>query len=532
MMRYAPLLLTLWFVLGLLTIGLAPLFDYDETVYAQTALDMMRHGQWLVPEANGMRFFEKPPFVYYLMDIGFRLFGENAFAARLPSLIATLLTSLTLLWAGTKLFDRAFGWLAALIYLSLFEVGFLAHAAILDAVLNLFITVTLICYLLWRHEQRPAWLRMAALSAGIAVSIKGPVGIVIPALVILAERIWDRRAWRTTHAIPWLSSLLLFLLAATPWYVMIAIANGPEFLYEFIWVHNIGRAMHQMQGHGGGWHYYFVVFALSVLPWLAWQPRMFRHAIRYARSASPPETLLARMCLPWIALVIALFTCVQTKLPHYISCIYPAVALLLALLVRKSQHTGNARLPLATACILAPFSLFLLTMPWLYPKLAHWVHHPRARAILTQPIQPDISLPLAGLALACVLFWLIKARRPETAWRMIIVGMMLQLLLLVSAGTFAARLIQGPLLNIADQVRRAPLETPLYSLHLNAPSVSFYAGRNYRIIDAKRLEALLAEQRPFLLMLRSEARNELPPALQHQRPLLTQGGYLLYQVQP
>ncbi|MDQ6966649.1 MAG: hypothetical protein Q9M23_06975, partial [Mariprofundaceae bacterium] len=54
-------LLLVWGVLTLATLGLAPLFDYDETIYAQTAIDMMHKGEWIVPTANGLQFFEKPP---------------------------------------------------------------------------------------------------------------------------------------------------------------------------------------------------------------------------------------------------------------------------------------------------------------------------------------------------------------------------------------------------------------------------------------------------------------------------------------
>ncbi len=141
---YPLLLLLSWAVLTLPGLGLAPLFDYDETVYAQTALDMMHHGQWIVPTANGMQFFEKPPFTYYLMDISFKLFGENAFAARLPSAVFTLLTAWVLFAGASRLKDRRFGLMAAGIFLSMLEVGLLAHAAILDAVLNFFIAAALV----------------------------------------------------------------------------------------------------------------------------------------------------------------------------------------------------------------------------------------------------------------------------------------------------------------------------------------------------------------------------------------------------
>ncbi len=523
-------LLLAWLLLALATIGLVPLFDYDETVYAQTALDMMHHGQWLVPEANGMRFFEKPPFTYYLMDVCFAIFGENAFAARLPSLLFSLATALLLLWGGRRLHGAAFGWLTALIYLSMFEVGFLAHAAILDAVLNFFVAGALVFYLLWRHEGRASLMRRAALLAGCAVSIKGPVGFVIPLLVMGLDRLLDRGRSPLLRDIPWLSAAGLFLVAALPWYLMILIANGPAFLYEFIWVQNIGRALHPMQGHGGGWYYYLIVFAASVLPWLAWMPWLFGSAVVRLRGEAGQ---LARVCLLWIGVVMLLFTLAQTKLPHYISSIYPAVALLLAMAWRRARPPHLHRLAWATALVLMPMAWVMLLLPWIYPWLSGLVSHPRALAIVAQPVEPGWMVVLSGGMLLLAIVWLLAGRRPEQAvWRMIVLGMLLQVTLLVGLGGFAARLIQGPLMEMAATVRAAPADMPLYSLYLNAPSVSFYGGRNYAMIDRQKLAGLLGGGEPFMLMLRSETGGELPPAIAGRRPLLDRGGYLLFSVFP
>jgi hypothetical protein len=170
---YPLLLLLFWGALALPSLGLAPLFDYDETVYAQTALDMMHHGQWIVPTANGMAFFDKPPITYYLMDLSFKVFGANAFAARLPSVIFTMLTAWVLFAAGARLHGRRFGLAAAAIFLSTLEVALLAHAAILDAVLNFFIAASLLSYAIWVREGSPGMAYAMAAAMGAAVSVKG-----------------------------------------------------------------------------------------------------------------------------------------------------------------------------------------------------------------------------------------------------------------------------------------------------------------------------------------------------------------------
>ncbi len=518
-------LLAAWAVLTLATLGLAPLFDYDETIYAQTALDMMHHGQWIVPSANGVQFFEKPPFTYYMMDLCFSIFGNNAFAARLPSTLFSLGTAILLLHFGTRLHSRRFGLLAAAIFLSMLEVGFLAHAAILDAVLNFFIAATLLNYALWVKAGERRHALWCAAMMGAAVSIKGPVGAVVPLLVIIVERVLSGNLLRQFKQTPWLGVLPLFLLTATPWYLMILATNGPAFLYDFIWVQNIERVLHPMQGHGGHWYYYLVVFAISVLPWLASLPWTFAQAWRVRHHTDTPAMLM-RLCALWTILVILLFSFAKTKLPHYISCIYPGVAMLIAVAWMEANPTltGAVRIVRITLLLLLPLAILLLAFPQLYPWLQHFTHNPRALAILHQPIQPTASIALFGLLLLITLTWLLtRSNASRPLFSLIVAGMVLQFSLLAGLGSFAGRLMQAPTMAMADTLRGLPADMPFYSYNLNAPSVSFYAGRNYtQMLDARGEAKLAAATRPFALMLRSESRRELP-FLNGERPLIEQG---------
>lgn len=521
-----------WSLFTFGTLGLTPLFDYDETVYAQTALDMMRHGEWIVPMANGMQFFEKPPFVYYLMDLSFALFGPSAFSARLPSAIFILLTALLLYRFGSRLKSRPFGLATALVYLSMLETGVLAHAAILDPVLNFFITASLLAYADWLRRQRKTQAVWVAAMSGIAVSIKGPVGMVIPLLVIFIDQLLHRSLMATFGAIPWGRCLAVFLLCATPWYLMIALIHGPDFLYEFIMVHNIGRALQPMQGHGGGWHYYLVVFAVSVLPWLAALPRSLRFvAGNSSTTGQEPDELsrIIRLGWIWCAAVIVLFTFAQTKLPHYISSIYPGVALAITAAFWRPVETGNdRRIRLATVLLLLPVALLLLTFPWVFDWLGAFVTHPRAVAVLSQDIRPGMDIPLAGLMLVAIMIWLLKSRRALLG-QMIVLGLVLQATLLLPLGGFAGRLLQGPQSEIAASIRDLPADVPVLSFALNAPSISFASGRNYRMIDGMaEIEALHAEHKTFALFLRQESASALPDWLVDTAPVVRRGGYLLY----
>jgi len=520
--QWAMVLAALWLLLTLPALGLTPLFDYDETIYAQTAVDMMRLGQWVVPTANGIDFFEKPPFTYYLMDIGFSLFGQNAFAARLPSALFTLMTAFLLFRFGERRGDARMGLMAAAIFLSMFEVGLLAHAAILDAVLNFFIVATLLYYWHWLESDRYSDALLCAAMMGLAVAIKGPVGAVVPVLVIMLDRLLVADLWATLRRIPWLQALPLFFVCASPWYVMIVWQHGTSFLHEFIWVHNIGRALHPMQGHGGGWHYYLVVFAVSSLPWLFWLPWLLRH---WDRRQAP----LIRLALLWIAVVVVLFTFAQTKLPHYISCIYPALALALAAAWRAKQHDVPHYVRYATACLFAPVALALLFFPWLYAQLPAYIHHPRALAVVEQAITPSWSISIAGgillLATVALVVW-----RKHLLWLFVVFGVLLQSALMLPLASFAGRVMQGPTMHAAALMRAMPVDVQWFSYQLNAPSLSFYAQRNYHIVlDEVGWQQWQQAQPPKVLIMREESLIHRP-TLKAAEVLLHEGGYIMFGV--
>jgi len=530
--HYIWYIVVIWAVFSLPTLGLAPLFDYDETIYAQTAADMMHLGEWVVPTANGSQFFEKPPFTYYMMDLCFNIFGENAFAARLPSAIFTLFTAILLFRFGKDMHSPSFGMAAALIFLSMFEVGILGHAAILDAVLNFFIAGCLFNYFRWLQSDNNKHALWCVAMMGLAVSVKGPVGAVVPIFIILIDRLIAQDLLRTLKSIPWLTALSIFFITATPWYLMIWLQHGIGFLYEFIIVQNIGRAMHPMQGHGGKWHYYIVVFIISVLPWLAWIPKLIKS---WHSTSQEPLDHMIRLALLWTVLVIVLFSFAQTKLPHYISCLYPAIALgIAAAWWRKPCSASQLRnIQSVTILILSPVALALIAFPLLYTNITTWVHHPRAIAVLSQNIEPSYWISVAGLILLAALVWMWKHHRISFALhRFVVLGLLLQSCLIIPLAGFAGKLVQAPQSNIAKAIQTLPKNMPIYSYNLNFPSISFQSGRSYKIIlNQTGITTLRRESHPYAVMLRSESLQQLP-WLQSIQPIVKQGGFLFYTVNP
>jgi hypothetical protein len=105
----------------------------------------------------------------------------------------------------------------------------------------------------------------------------------------------------------------------------------------------------------------------------------------------------------------------------------------------------------------------------------------------------------------------------------------LQGILLVAVAPFAGKLLQGPMMVVADQIRASPAAETVYSL-TTVPSVSFYSGRSYRYVKISDVRQHLAATSPFLLIAREHHRDELagsPLAVVVQRgdlALLRYGG--------
>jgi 4-amino-4-deoxy-L-arabinose transferase-like glycosyltransferase len=476
-------LILLWAVLTLAGLGIAPLFDYDEASYAETAVEMRNNGNWLLPILNGQPYYDKPAFVYYCMNASFALFGKNAFAARLPSALFTLATALLLLRVGRRLGRHETGMRASLIYLSMLMPALLAHATILDAVLNFFIAASVLSFFLWQHSGKRSDAFLAMLTAGIAMSVKGPVGVVIPALVVCLDRLLAQDLFPFLRRFPWSAGIPAFLIGALPWYALVTIEYGFGFLRQFVLRENVHRFMHPLEGHSGGWYYYLVVLIPSTLPWVAWLPWWVKQTI--ARWREKEETnALSRLVLIWTGVVILLFSLAQTKLPHYISSIYPAMALGLAIAWDRQSPslvwTRAASLFLLVLCL--PLALGLLFLPTYYPHLAHVFTHPRAAALFSQGLPSSYAIPIAGALIGVTVFLLLRLItrvRPVVIPMLVILsGFLVQTSLIWSLAPLAGDLLQAPAMKIAAQIRIAPSTEPVYSM-VNRPSIAFYSDRSF-----------------------------------------------------
>jgi 4-amino-4-deoxy-L-arabinose transferase-like glycosyltransferase len=286
----------------------------DEPRYADIAREMYRSGDFVTPRLFGVPWFEKPALVYWGAAIAFGIFGVSEFAARFPSALGATACVLLTYYAGTRLWSRSTAFWAALILAS--STGFFAfaHAASMDMPLSSCLTLALLCFLIGYNSVgsvRRWWFYAFWAFLGLAVLAKGPIGLLLPLLSLLAYRVFRARSgeWKQWHP----EGLLISIAIALPWYWAVLAANGYPFIEEFFLNHNLQRFTSTIHGHQRPVYFYIPVLMMLTFPWTF----MLIPALR--RSLDKNDWIL----LSWALVPLVFFSLSGSKLPGYI---LPSVA--------------------------------------------------------------------------------------------------------------------------------------------------------------------------------------------------------------
>src|SRR5689334_16657257 len=220
------------FIFGL---GRLALLGPDEPRYAEIAREMFASGDWISPRLCGCLWFEKPALVYWLLALGYRTFGVNEFAARLPVAVAALLTVLLLYAVIQRLASPRMAWITALVLLtSGMFIGY-ARVAAPDMPLAATMTAALLAGFLATQangQKRGLCWTLAFAAMGLAVLAKGLPGIALVVCTFVIYFIWLRRADLIILR-ELISGTLVFLLVAAIWYAPVTMRHGWEFIHEF-----------------------------------------------------------------------------------------------------------------------------------------------------------------------------------------------------------------------------------------------------------------------------------------------------------
>jgi len=491
------------------------LVDETEPLFAEASRQMVVTGDWITPYFNGATRFDKPPLVYWIMAIAFKIGGVNVWAVRFPSaLAATGLTGLgfyTLKQFGHSGLQNGDGgrsawfvaWLgAALIALNAQTIAW-ARTGVSDMLLSGCMGAALFSFFIGyglsgQVKAQTRWYLAFYILIALAVLTKGPVGIVLPGLIVGIFLMYMGNVRTVLGEMQLLRGILLFLVLTVPWYVLVIQANGEAYINSFFGYHNLERFSHVVNNHRAPWWFFFAVVPLSFAPWSAYLPvaiaRLQFWRINHWRK-QPRASHLGIFALIWFVVVFSFFTIAATKLPSYTIPLLPAAAVLTALFWRDCMFSLTERYGLtdrrqSSRGILFShiggilFVLLLAVASLLSPR---WLKGdkdlPQLQAAVQQLGIPTLAASIwLGLAIASLI--LLLRRQGRWIWSVQLIGFVaLFLMILLPSVALVDVQRQLPLRNIANtilQVRQP--EERLMMVGYTKPSLVFYTQSPFTFV--------------------------------------------------
>jgi 4-amino-4-deoxy-L-arabinose transferase-like glycosyltransferase len=316
---FRPTALLLALVAGLLLfrLGQVPLLGPDEPRYARVAIEMARAGEWVTPTLQGEPWLEKPPLYYWLAGFAFRLFGENEMAARLPAVVAAVGFVGATAFFGARLFGAAAGLHAGFALGTCVLVFGFGRAASMDMLLATSVSLAVGFFGLRILGLAGAQVLPAAYAAmGLATLAKGPLGVLLPALVIGGFTLVTRDL-RVLRLVLSLRGMLVFLVVAGPWYASVYADQGRHFVDVFLLNHNVARFTSTVHKHPGPFYFYLPVLLLGLFPWSGLVPGALA-------QLKPRASRADAYLLVWLVFPLVFFSLAGSKLPGYVlPCLAP-----------------------------------------------------------------------------------------------------------------------------------------------------------------------------------------------------------------
>jgi 4-amino-4-deoxy-L-arabinose transferase-like glycosyltransferase len=311
-------------------LGNRPLSVPDEGRYVEISREMAATGDYLTPRLNGVKYLEKPALFYWLESLSIRLFGLNEFTLRLWPALFALYGCLVVYSAGSRLFGRRTGQLAAVVLATSLLYYALSRVIILDMPVSVLLTAALLSFLVGTHEtpglKRRLFMWGLYAFAALAVLTKGLIGIVVPVMVIGAWIVMLGE-WRVLRTMYLPSGLVLFLLITAPWHLLAGRAN-PEF-FNFYFIHeHVQRYLTKIHHHYKPAWFYIPLVIFGVFPWTAFLVQ----SVKYSLPGSWRERHEHRdalFLLLWAVMVFLFFSASSSKLIPYILPVVPPLAILL-----------------------------------------------------------------------------------------------------------------------------------------------------------------------------------------------------------
>ena len=311
------------------------LTDPDETFYGQTAREMFLKKEWLTPTLYGKPQFEKPILFYWLIEISYKIFGINEFAARFPSALFGFLGLVGIYLLGRLLFSNRAGIFSAVVGATSLEYLILSIGCVTDMTLFTFLLFGVLFFFYGQIRKRDYFYLLSSAAFALATLTKGPIGLLLPAFIIILYRALTKNLAIFRKGFMLAGALIIFAVIAKPWYIIMYKIHARDFVNVFFGFHNVARFLTPEHKMGSQVYYNIPIVLGGFFPWSVFLPLGFWHFCKMAFSRNHESRITnderrnpALFVLLWFLFIFLFFTASSTKLPTYIFPCFLSLALM------------------------------------------------------------------------------------------------------------------------------------------------------------------------------------------------------------
>ena len=301
----------------------------DETRYLSVAWDMWLHHDFLVPHLNHLPYSHKPPLLFWLINLGWLVFGVNDWWPRLIPFLFSLGSIFLVRKIADKLWPKnnEVGYIASLLLLASSVWAVYSSALMFDMMLTFFTCLGILGMVISLKEKNQNGFIYLALAFAGGLLAKGPT-ILLQLLPLAATAPW----WMKEKTIVWKSwyrsFALSFLVGAAIllcWAIPAGISGGTQYQHDIFWGQTANRMVNSFAHNRPQW-WYLEMAPLLIFPWF-FVPSFWK--LIFQKSPRQMSEGL-KFSLAWFFPVFIAFSLISGKQVHYLLPIYPALALMIA----------------------------------------------------------------------------------------------------------------------------------------------------------------------------------------------------------
>jgi len=472
--------------LMLFTPGLFSLqpMDRDEPRFAQASKQMLETRDFVDIRFQDDARHKKPVGIYWLQSAvvgaadaagvpdALRTIGLY----RLPSWLAAIGSVLVMYWGALAFLSRRGAFVAAALLGSTVLLGVEARLAKTDATLLLTCLIGFgVLARAWFASVSPDTRRPPTagqvlafwLAIGLGVLVKGPITPMIVFVPALALSFRERSFRWLLPLRPWLGLAIVAVITA-PWLIAIALKTGGSFFADSVGKDMLGKVGQGQERHWGPPGLYATLFWATAWPLAVFMALALRFTWKERRDDG------VAFLLAWIVPCWIIFEVVQTKLPHYVLPLYPAIAVLAVLAIERDGipfEWRSARWGAALA-LLAPMLILIAGVGGFWHL---------------DGVLPLLALPflIGAAALAFIGMRALQKAEPMAGAALLVAS---ALTLTIAAYPFGLPQLQAINLSkrLAAAARTVPCERPAYlTAGYNEPSLVFLTDTDIDLTDGR-----------------------------------------------